>query len=87
MSEHPFAFQHIESKSRPRFLPIMITRLLLSLKKAGSQSEEYEWSFGGPTTHTTIKFVDCRLEGGVATRDEISLNTFSGARERTYSQE
>ena len=81
MSERPFAFQHIESESRPRFLPIMITRLLLSLKKAGSSKED-EWSLGGPTTHTTVIFADCRLEGGVATRDETSLDTFSGAQER-----
>jgi len=82
MSGHPFDFRHIESESRPRFPPIMITRLLLSLKKAGSSKED-EWSFGGPTTDTTIRFADCRLEGGLTIRDETSLDTFSGARERT----
>jgi len=81
-----FAFQHIESDSRPRFLSVMITRLLLSLKKADAPNE-HEWSLGDPTTHTTIKFADRRLGGGVTSRDEIHLVTFSSTQEGTESQE
>ena len=80
-----FAFQRIASESRSRFLPVMITRLLLSLKKAGAP-KEHGWSLGEPTTHTTIRFAE-RRDLGTATRDEISLDTFASAQERTQSQE
>ena len=80
MTEHLSAVQRIESESHLRFVPVMITRLLLSLKKAGD-SRERGWSFGEPTTHTTIIFADRR--GGAATRDEIPLDTFVGTQERT----
>ena len=63
---------------------MMITRLLLSLKKA-SASKEPGWSFGEPTTHTTMKFADRR--GGAAMRDEIPLDTLLvvSTQERTES--
>ena len=63
---------------------MMITRLLLSLKKAGA-SKEPGWSFGEPTTHTTMKFADRR--GGAAMRNEIPLDTLLVAitQERTES--
>jgi len=80
MSGHLSAFQKIGSESRLRFLPVMVTRLLLSLKKAGA-SREHGWSLGEPTTHTTMKFADHR--GGVATRDEIPLDTFASRQEGT----
>ena len=64
----------------------MITRLLLSLRKADAP-DEHEWSLGDPTTHTTIKFADRRLGGGVASRDEIHLDTFSSTQEGAESQE
>ena len=83
---HLSAFQNIESDSRPRFLPVMITRLLLSLRKADAP-DEHEWSLGDPTTHTTIKFADRRLGGGVASRDEIHLDIFSSTQEGAESQE
>ena len=57
---------------------MMVTRLLLSLKKAGA-SQEHGWSFGEPTTHTTMKFADRR--NGVATKDEISLDTLASTQE------
>ena len=50
----------------------MITRLLLSLKKA-SASQEYGWNLGETTVHTTIRFAERR--GGVSTGDEIRLDT------------
>jgi len=63
----------------------MITRLLLSLKKA-SALEENRWTLGDPTTHTTMKFADRRLGGGVTSRDEIHLDTFSSTQEGTESE-
>jgi len=56
-----------------RYLSVMITRLLLSLRKANA-SQEHGWSFGEPTTYSTMRFAEHR--GGVATRDEIPLDTF-----------
>ena len=50
----------------------MITRLMLSLKKAASRGE-HGWSLGEPATHTAIRFAERR--GGVYTRDEIRLDT------------
>ena len=84
MLGHLSAFQNVESELRLRFLPVMVTRLLLSLKKAGA-SREHGWSLGEPTTHTTMKFADHR--GGVSTRDEIPLDTFASTRETTQSRE
>jgi hypothetical protein len=62
----------------------MITRLMLSLKKATS-SQEHGWSLGEPSVHTTMRFAERR--GGVSTRDEIRMDTFAGTREGTQSQE
>jgi len=62
----------------------MITRLMLSLKKAGT-SQEHEWSFGELSVHTTMGFAARR--GGVATRDDIRLDTFASTLEGTRSQE
>ena len=62
----------------------MITRLLLSLKKANA-SQEHSWSFGEPTTHTTMRFAKRR--GGVTVRDAVYLGTFSSAHEGAQSQE
>ena len=84
MFEHLSAFQNIESELRLRFLLVMVTRLLLSLKKAGA-SREHGWSLGEPTTHTAMKFADRR--GGFATGDEIPLDTFASTRETTQSRE
>jgi len=84
MSMHLFVLQNIGSESRLRFLPVMITRLLLSLKKA-SAPQEHGWSFGEPTTHTTVRFAERR--GGATTRDEIPLDIFASTRERTQSHE
>jgi len=81
---HLFAFRNIASDSRLRFVPMMITRLLLSLKKAGAP-REHGWSLGEPTTHTAIKFAERRVR--VTTGDEISLDTFASTYERTRSYE
>jgi len=62
----------------------MITRLLLSLKKANA-SEENGWSFGEPTMDTTMRFAERR--GGADTRDAMHLVTFASTHERTQSWE
>jgi len=78
MSGHLLASQHIESDSCPRFLPMMITRLLLSLEKAGA-SQEHGRNFGEPTTYTIMNFAEYRR--GVTMRDETPLHTLSSTRE------
>jgi len=66
------------------YLPVMITRLLLSLKKANASQVRAAWSLGEITTHTTMRFAERR--GGVATRDEIPLDTFVDTCEGSQSQ-
>jgi hypothetical protein len=84
MSEYLFTFRRIGSELRLRFPPVMITRLMLSLKKAAT-SHEHGWSFGEPTTRVTLRFVDHR--GGVAASDEINLDTFESTRVGSQGQE
>jgi hypothetical protein len=62
----------------------MITRLLLSLKKA-TASKEDGWNLGEPTTHTYVGSAGRR--GGIIARDEMRLETFSNSHEGTQSQE
>ena len=63
----------------------MITRLLLSLKKAAASKKEHGWSLGEPTTHTSMRFAG-RRGGTNVTRDEIHLDTFLSTQEGTESQ-
>jgi len=65
------------------YLSVMITRLMLSLKKAAT-SQENGWSFGEPTTHTTMRFAERR--GGVPARDEIHLDTFASTQAEIRSR-
>jgi len=62
----------------------MITRLLLSLRKAGASRED-GWSLGEPITYTTISFAEPR--DGAATRDEVPLDTFTSTQEGTQNHE
>jgi len=62
----------------------MITRLLFSLRKANAL-QEHGWSFGEPTTHTTMRFAERR--GGGTTIDATYLDTFVITHEETRSQE
>ena len=55
---------------------------MLSLKKAGA-SQENGRSLVAQTTHTTIGFAE--HWGGVATRDEIRLDTFASTEEGAQS--
>ena len=66
----------VESEPRVRYLPMMVARLMLSLKKA-STSQEDIWSSGQPSTDTSVRFAGGRGLVG-ATRDEIGLETFRG---------
>ena len=84
MSRDLFAFEAIGSDPGLRYLPAMITRLMLSLKKAGT-SEEHGWSLGEPSVQTTMRFA--RRQGGVLTRDDIRLDTFPSTHEETQGQE
>ena len=61
----------------------MITRLMLSLKKA-TNSREYVWSFGEPTVYTTVRFPDRRSL--MTMRDEIPLDTFGSGDEGAQNQ-
>jgi hypothetical protein len=80
MSGYLSTSKAIGSELRFRILPVMVTRLLLSLKKAGA-SQQHEWSLVEPTTHTAMRFAERR--GGNSTRDEIYLDIFASTHERT----
>ena len=58
----------------------MITRLLLSLKKAAAARGELEgWTFGEPTLHPIVGLAEHR--GVFTPRDEIHLDVFASARD------
>jgi hypothetical protein len=84
MFEYTFSSEIIGSELRLRYPAVMITRLMLSLKKAAT-SQEHGWSFGEPAAHTTLRFAE--RQGGVSTRDEIHLDTFASTHEGPQSQE
>ena len=71
------------SDPRPRLLPVIVARLMLSLKKAANPRED-GWSLGEPTTHVTMRFAE--RQGGVSTRDEVPLDTFASMQEGTRGQ-
>ena len=81
MSQNPFASETIGPEPCLRFLPVMITRLLLSLRKA-NVPREYAWSLGEPITQSTIGFAE--PQGRFSVRDEIPLDTFASTH-RTHS--
>ena len=60
----------------------MVTRLLLSLRKANASQEA--WSLGELTTLTTMGFGEGR--SGISTRDEIRMDTLTSAYEEVQSQ-
>ena len=84
MSEYFLASEPTGSDPCLRYLSVMITRLLLSLRKANA-SQEHGWSFGEPTTHTTIRFAEHR--SGAAARDGVYLDTFASTHEGTQGRE
>ena len=74
MSERLFVSETIESEPRLRYLPVMITRLLLSLKKANAP-QEHEWDLGGTAAHANVRLGERR--GGIVTKNEMCLETFA----------
>jgi hypothetical protein len=83
-SGYLFGSESIRPKRHLRYPPVMITRLMLSLKKAAT-SQEHEWGLGELTARTAMGFADRR--GGVSTSDEICLDTFASTREGTQSRQ
>lgn len=76
------ASENSASELRIRYIPVMITRLLLSLKKASS--EEYLWSLGELTTNT-MRFAE--HGGAMATRDDsIHPDTIPSKQEGAQSR-
>jgi len=65
------------------YLPVMVGRLMLSIKKAAS-SQGDGWSFGEPTINTSIRFAERRSI--VGTGDEIHLGTFFSGDEEAQSR-
>jgi len=66
------------------YLPVMVGRLMLSLKKAASSQGDTSWSFGEPAVVTGIRFAERR--GTVATGDEIRLDILSSCHEEARSR-
>jgi len=66
-----------------RFLSVMITRSLLSLRKAAA-SKGQGWNLGELTAHSAIRFNE--RQGGVSTGDRISLNTYASTHEETQTR-
>ena len=54
-----------------RYLPVMISRIMLSLKKAAASQGDY-WSLGDPSSFTGIRFADT-VRGREAPGDEVPL--------------
>ncbi|KAF9645174.1 hypothetical protein BDM02DRAFT_3120678 [Thelephora ganbajun] len=77
------AIQLLPATGNIVYLPVMITRLMLSLRKANA-SQEHAWSLGRPTVHTTMAFAECR--GFIDAGDEIHLDTHANRHEGTQSQ-
>ena len=67
-----FASGVVESELHARYLPVMITPLMLSLKKAAASQGDL-WSFGEPTTFTRVKFAT--PQGLDIRRDEIGMDS------------
>ena len=81
--QRPHASKITKPELGLRFIPAMITRLMLSLKKSAAPQED-RWSLGEPTVHSSMRFAERR--GSVITRDEIHLDTFASMHEGAQSQ-
>jgi hypothetical protein len=77
-----FPSENIGFDPRLRYLPVMVTRLMLSLKKA-TVSQYEAWKLGEPTIDATMRFAERR--GGITTGDEMHLDTFASTYEGTQS--
>ena len=76
-SEYLFAAERDTPEPYLRYLPVMVTRLLLSLRKV-TASREYVWDFGNPTMDA-MDFAKHR--GPMATNEDIRLDTFASTSE------
>lgn len=76
-------FKTVSSEPHLSYLPVMINRLMLSLKKAITSREQI-WSLGEPTINIPMKFPGHR--GLVTIVDEIRLDEFSSRGEEAQSQ-
>ena len=71
------------TNGRFRFLPVMISRLMLSLQKAGD-AERHGWVIGGPSLNS-IPVQNVRLSygqrrtGTTVGEGDIPLNTYIGS--------
>jgi hypothetical protein len=81
MSGYLLASETVGSEQHLRFIPVMVARLMLSLKKAAASQK---WNFGEPNTHMAIRFAERR--GGILTRDEIHLEVFASMNGGTQSR-
>ena len=68
-----FFLRFPEAEPYVRYLPVMVARIMLSLKKA-ALSEGDQWSFGEPTTFTGVRFASDRDHDTPG--DGIALKTF-----------
>jgi len=84
MSEGLLVSATIGSEPYLRYLPVMITRLLLSLKKANA-SQEQAWGLRELSTHTTMEFAESRC-GTTTGSHEMCLEIFASTREETQSR-
>lgn len=74
--KHLFPSETVETELRVSYLPVMITRLLLSLKKASAWQENI-WSIGVPTTNTSLRFAE-RREYATPGDSEICTSASAG---------
>jgi len=79
------SIQMLAASGNAVYLPMMIARLMLSLKKASDSPQGDTWSFGKPSTGTSVRFARSRRPG--TARDEIDLDTFGGRYGWIRSQE
>ena len=79
MPKHLFPSEAVGSKPLVRFLPMMVVRLMLSLKKATAQEDA--WNFGEPT----IRFSEPRRAVAMG-HDRVCLGTFASGSVGTKSQ-
>jgi len=78
-----FASEPVGPKLRVRYLPVMVGRLMLSLRKAAALQGGV-WSFGEPATSIGMRFAERR--GPDATGDGMHLGTSSGGREEVQTR-
>lgn len=77
-----FASEAIRPELCVRYLPVMIGRLVISLKKAASQEDL--WGLGRPIINVGVGFDEGHGSG--VTGDDIRMDTFAGGDEGTHGR-